>query len=193
MYHFDGRLYGPQTGFPHLCAFIYRSLLGKMRRKNSSVFELVTQGLDLRLRFSGPDHEDWLSVFVEISAEPFSGTYAFQMLSLELQALRETLLELDRSVGKMVEFSWKNYKGNIQLRLSLHSRGQIVGHYRFAAGKAWEGATLLGEFHQIKVIWAAGYSNLSRSNVSLPNKRSETDSLRRRRIALSACTRRPFR
>jgi len=29
--------------------------------------ELTTQVFT----FSGPDHEDWLSVFVEISAEPF--------------------------------------------------------------------------------------------------------------------------
>ena len=107
----------------------------------------MTEGLDLRLHFSGPDHENWLSVLVEVSAEPFSGTYAFQMLSSELKALLENLQELDRSVGKVVEISWKNYEGNIQLSLSLNSRGQIVGHYRFAAGLGWEGAILSGEFH----------------------------------------------
>src|SRR5262249_8878116 len=122
-------------------------MLEKMGKPNSPVFELTTQGLYLRLRFSGPDHEDWLSVFVEVSAEPFSGTFAFQMLCSELKALLENLQELDRSVGKIVEVSWKNYEGNIQLRLSLNSRGQIVGHYRFAAGLGWEGAILSGEFH----------------------------------------------
>src|SRR5262249_14356730 len=65
----------------------------------------------------------------------------------ELKALLENLQELDRSVGKVVEISWKNYEGNIQLSLSLNSRGQIVGHYRFAAGLGWEGAILSGEFH----------------------------------------------
>jgi len=111
------------------------------------MFELATQGLHLRLRFFGPDHEDWLYVLAEVSAEPFSGTYGFQMLSSELKALRENLQELDRSVGKVVEISWENCEGNIQLRLSLNSRGQIVGHYRFAAGLGWEGAILSGEFH----------------------------------------------
>ena len=118
-----------------------------MGKQNSSVFELMTQGLDLRLRFSGPDHEDWLSVLVEVSAEPFSGTYALRMLSSELKALLENLQELERSVGTVAEMRWENYEGNIQLRLSLNSRGQIVGHYRFAAGLGWEGAILAGEFH----------------------------------------------
>jgi hypothetical protein len=34
-------------------------------------FELRAEGLTLRLRPSGPDHEGWLMVLVEISAEPF--------------------------------------------------------------------------------------------------------------------------
>jgi len=120
---------------------------GKMGKQNSRVFELRTEGLHLRLRFSSPDYEGWISVFAEVSAEPFSGTYAFQMLSGELRTLLEKLEELDRSVGKVVEISWKNVEDNIELRLSLNSRGQIVGHYQFSPGLGGEGANLSGGFH----------------------------------------------
>jgi hypothetical protein len=118
-----------------------------MGKQNSSSFELRAQGFNLRLRFSGPDRENWLSVFAEVSAVPFSGTYAFQVLSSELEGLLESLQELERSVGKEFEISWENYEANIQLKLSLNSRGQVLGHYRLAAGLGWEGANLSGEFH----------------------------------------------
>src|SRR5215475_12832792 len=116
-----------------------------MGKQNLRLFELKTEGLDLRLHFSGADHEDWLGVFAEVSAEPFSGTYAFQVLSGELKTLLEKLEELDRSVGKVAEITWKNVEQDIQLGLSLNSRGQIVGHYLFSPRSS--GATLSGQFH----------------------------------------------
>jgi len=109
-------------------------------------FELRVEKLNLRLRFSGPDHEDWLSVHTDVSAEPFSGTYAFSMLSGELNGLLLGLQALQQSVGKQSELAWENYEGNMRLKLSLNSRGQVAGTYQFAAGLGWEGANLSGEF-----------------------------------------------
>jgi len=113
--------------------------------KHFPVFELRADKLSLRLRFSGPDHEDWLSVHAEVSAGPFSGTYAFQMLSSELNGLLLDLQGLQRAVGKESELVWENYEGNMRLKLSLNSRGQLAGTYQFAAGLGWEGANLSGE------------------------------------------------
>jgi hypothetical protein len=117
-----------------------------MSRHNSLIFELKVQDFNLRLRFFGPDHEDWLPVYAEVSAVPFWGTYGFEMLSSELKGLLEGFRELEGSVGKECEIVWENYEGNIQLKLSLNSRGQIVGNYRLAAGPGWEGANLTGQF-----------------------------------------------
>ncbi|MBI3561572.1 MAG: hypothetical protein HY080_07655 [Gammaproteobacteria bacterium] len=118
-----------------------------MGKQNSSVFELNAPGLNLRLRLSGPDQEDWLSAVADVSTVPFSGTYVFQILSSELQALLENLQELERSVGKEFEINWENCESNIKLKLSLNSRGQLIGYYRLAAGLGWEGANLSGQFH----------------------------------------------
>ena len=111
------------------------------------MFELKARGFNLRLRFSGPDHEDWLSVFAEVSADSFSGSYAFKMLSSELTGLLKYLQELEHSVGKERQIAWENYESNIQLKLSLNARGRMAGNYRLAAGLGWEGANLSGEFH----------------------------------------------
>jgi hypothetical protein len=109
-------------------------------------FELRVEGLTLRLRPSGPDHEDWLSVFVEVSAEPFGGSFAMEMLRSELTRLLEALQALDQAVGKVFEVRWKNYEGNVELVLSLNSRGNLIGNYRFSAGVAWAGPMLSGQF-----------------------------------------------
>ena len=120
--------------------------LANMKKQNFPVFKLEAQGLNLRLKFSGPNHEDWLSVFAEVSAVPFSGTYAFDMLSSELNGLLNKLQELDHSFENEFEVTWENYEGNIQLKFSFSS-GKLVGNYRFAAGLGWEGAILSGDFH----------------------------------------------
>ncbi len=109
-------------------------------------FELKVQGLNLHLRFSGPDHEHWLSVFTEVSTDPFSGAYSFQMLTSELEDLIQKLQALEQCVGKESEVVWENYEGNMHLKLSLGTRGQLVGAYRFAASSGWQGANLSGQF-----------------------------------------------
>jgi len=114
--------------------------------QSSLDFELRAEGLTLRLRPSGPDHEGWLMILVEVSAEPFGGSFAMEMLNSELARLLKTLQELDQAVGKVFEVRWKNYEGNVELVLSLNSRGHLIGNYRLSAGVAWEGPMLSGQF-----------------------------------------------
>ena len=114
--------------------------------QNLPASELEAQGLSLRLQFTGPDQEGWLVVFADVSADPFSGAYAFGMESEELGRLVRDLEHLERSVGKESEIAWENCEGNMRLELSLDSQGQIAAAYRFAAGLGWEGAVLSGEF-----------------------------------------------
>lgn len=47
-------------------------------------FELKTEILNLQLRFTKPDQEGWLTVFVDVAAKPFTGSYAFSMLNSEI-------------------------------------------------------------------------------------------------------------
>jgi len=114
--------------------------------QNLPVFELRAEDLTLRLRASRPDHEGWHSVSVEVSAEPFWGTIAFEALHSELERLLKTFQELDQAVGKVFEVKWKNYEDNVELVLSLNSRGHVIGNYRFSAGLGGEGPILSGRF-----------------------------------------------
>jgi hypothetical protein len=114
-------------------------------KKNSPAFEIKVKGFNLRLVFSSPDEEDWCYAFTEVSADPFSGHYAFQVLSSELNGLLKKLQELEHSFENEFAITWENYEGNIQLKLSF-SAGQLVGSYRLAAGLGWEGANLSGDF-----------------------------------------------
>src|SRR5262245_43757184 len=114
--------------------------------QNLPVFELRAEDLTLRLRASRSDHEGWRSVYVEVSAEPFSGAFVFEALDSELERLLKTFQELDQAVGKEFEVKWKNYEGNVELVLSLNSRGHVIGSYRLSAGLGWKGPILSGRF-----------------------------------------------
>lgn len=114
---------------------------------NAQEFHIKVEGLDLRLKFFRPDEEGWLSVFANVNAGPFTGTYRFSMLGSELEALINEMQSLDQALGaKDADISWENYEGNIEFGLSLDLRGTLQGRYRLAAGLGWETPILSGEF-----------------------------------------------
>jgi len=93
----------------------------------------------------GGPYLDWLKCEVRVSVAHFSGSFKWEVMPKELNALANELMEQYDEFPDLVSVTFEPIEPNIILRFDITPTGAITGNYSFCDDFA-DGSTLKGQF-----------------------------------------------